>query len=224
MKFCPHCGKDLSAYLAVEAASPSAPARATYEKYNQDSVWRLLTQEGEALMSSPPDPMQLVVPAVDRVKSAFVGRDSVSTVVHIFCDRDIQTKGGILHRAALLEGRVEMNVERLQRMGYAIADGKLVLVNDVPVSNAYMTLTYWGGEKQHHRWHLTEPIKVEPSRNGNPFFMDERMIAFGAIWKNPDAMEAAFLELHSLFCHGIKESGCVAIPLCLEIVPHVSLA
>jgi hypothetical protein len=105
-------------------------------------------------------------------------------------------------------------------MGYAVNEGKLVTVDDVPVSKAYVALEYWGGEKQHRRWHLAALVTLNPSRNGNPFFMDENMVAFGARWKDPTKMEAGLLELCEIMAEGVKQSGVIAKVLAMELHPH----
>ncbi len=220
MKFCPHCGGDLSAYIAVEhgnSAGAAASIHPTGGKYNQDSIWRRLTKEAEALKGSPPDAIQLMANAVDRVRGCFSGNDPVSTIVHLAVDRDIQPQGGVLYRATMLEGRMETSPEQLEQMGYAVDEGKLVTVDDVPVSQAYTAIHYWGGERQHRRWHLTQPVEINPSRNGNPFFMDENMIAFGAKWRDCEKMEEGLLELHGLLCEGVKKDRCIGIPVAVEL-------
>ena len=220
MNFCPHCGGDLSAYMAVERGRvplASTAKRPTGGKYDQDSVWRRLVREAEALKGSPPSGIQIVGKAVDNVRAAFVGDEPVSTIVHLALDRNIQPQGGMLYRATMLEGRMTTSPEQLEQMGYAVEDEKLVTVADVPVSQAYKVIDYWAGAKQHKRWHMTEPVSLNPSRNGNPFFMDENMVAFGAKWHDSSKLEEALLELHSLLSAGVKRAGVVAIPLALEL-------
>lgn len=225
MNFCPHCGGDISTYMAAEQGhSPTGPtgARPTGGKYAQDSIWRRLVQEGAATKGSPPEAMQLVGKATNQVAPAF-GRsnpagDPIATIVHLVMDRNIQPQGGILHRAALLEGKMKTSLEQLGQMGYAVREDKLVTVDDSPVSLAYTVIDYWGGEKQHKRWHLAEPVDINPSRNGDPFFMDENMIAFGAKWLDCGKMDNALLDLHGLLSFGLKNTQSIGVPLALEIV------
>jgi hypothetical protein len=180
-----------------------------------------LVKEAESLKASPPDAVQLVAHAVDQVREAFgeyKAGDAVPTIVHLAMDRNIQPQGGMLYRATMLDGRVNTDPEQLERMGYAVKDGHLVTVQDVPVSQAYTAIEYWGGERQHRRWHMSQPVSVEPSRNGNPFFMDENMIAFGAKWKDSTKIEEGLLELHELLSQGVDRTRCIGIPVAIELV------
>ena len=144
----------------------------------------------------------------------------LSTIVHVVFDRDIVPSGGVLYRATMLDGRTQTNPEQLEAMGYAVKDGAVLTIADVPVGRAYTAVEYWGGGKQHKRWHLAEPAIIEPSRNGNPFFMDESMLAFGATWRDLERVEEALLGLLESFAAGVgKEKGKpIAVPLALELV------
>lgn len=217
MKFCPHCGGDLTPYMAVEQVNSSVAARPTGGKYEQDSIWRQLTQDAEALKGTPPEAMQIVAAAVDKVRPAFEGQPPISTIVHLATDRNIQPQGGVLYRATLLDGKVEYDPDKFKKMGYAVKDGHLVTVDDVPVSQAYSAITYWGGVKQHYRWHMAEPATVNPSRNGNPFFMDDNMIAFGVKWRDIERMEESLLDLCQLLTEGVEKDRCIGIPLALQL-------
>ena len=109
-----------------------------------------------------------------------------------------------------------MSEERLTQLGYAVdGDGHLVTAGDVPVGPLYQILQYWGGEKQHHRWHLKYPIELNPSRNGDPLFMDQNMVAFEAQWKDTQRMDEALLELCNLFA--TLNDKPVAVPLVIEL-------
>jgi len=207
--------------MAAEQGNSAVLRPPNREKYDQDKTWRQLIMDAEALKGSPPTPMELVGKAVDRVRGAFSGTkegDSVGTIVHIATDRNIQPQGGVLHRATLLEGRVQDDISKMERMGYAVQDGKVVVVNDIPVGRGYVAINYWGGEKQYRRWHMSKPVTINPSRNGNPFFMDENMIAFGVSWKDPSKMEEALLELCEILAEGVHKERTIGIPLAMELV------
>ena len=90
-------------------------------------------------------------------------------------------------------------------------------VDDVPVGQAYKIIDYWGGSQQHKRWHMTSPVELNPSRNGDPFFMDENMIAFGVSWKDGTKVQEAFLGLMNLFADGVNGEGIVAHPLEVKV-------
>jgi hypothetical protein len=73
--------------------------------------------------------------------------------------------------------------------------------------------------KQHRRWHLLEPVKINASRNGDPFFMDDNMMAFGALWSDAAKSDEAFISLLEMFSSGVRGSGVIARPLVAEIIP-----
>ena len=217
MKFCPRCGCDLSPYLAAETQQPVAQ-----EKYDQTKVWKQIIAKVRERVGagSPPTLMELVEPAAQVVERLF-NQDpkgtAVETIVHIAFDHDIVPAGGVLYRAVVSDGKMGMPLEQLQHLGYAIENDKVVLVDDVPVSQAYAVLDYWGGEKQHRRWHLSRPLRIDPSRSGNPFFMDGEMIAFGASWFDSSKVRVGLLNLLDLFARGIKGEKAIAHPFALEI-------
>ena len=222
MKYCPHCGGDISPYIQASGMSgtrqPAAASIKTKDtKYDQDEVWRRIQRSVEVIRESPPRPEMLVMAAHEALSARPPGSFE-KTVVHFAFDRPIVPVGGVLHRMTLLNGRAETTPEQLQTMGYALADGKVRVVDGVPVGPSYTVLEYWGGERQYRRWHLLEPIKIEPSRNGNPFFMDDNMIAFGAKWKDLLAFQEGLLELTELFSEGLPGEETIAIPLALEIL------
>ena len=218
MRFCPYCGGDLAPHLAAAGRIPSmaaAPATsATDEKYDQAKVWKRLVMEADATKATPPSTVSLVNTALNRIGTR---QGAFSTIVHLAFDREIVPRGGILYKAAMLEGRTETSVDQLELMGYAVKDGHVVTVNEMPVGAAYGTIQYWGGEKQHKRWHLAEPVTLNPSRNGNPFFMDANMVAFGAKWTDGTHCAEALLSLCELFISGVKGDNLVARPLALEL-------
>ena len=215
MRFCPYCGGDLAPHLAAAGNAVAAPATpATGGKYDQDAIWKGLVTEAASRKATPPAVMSLVTTAMSEIGTP---KESFSTIVHLVFDREIVPRGGVLHKATLLEGRTEMNLPMLEAMGYAVRDGHVVLVDEIPVGKAYEVLSYWGGEKQHKRWHLAEPIALNASRSGNPFFMDMAMVAFGAKWRDQAKLSEALMVLCELFITGVAAAGLVAVPLGLKL-------
>jgi hypothetical protein len=225
VKFCPHCGGDLSAYLAAEGpngASIQTPVvSATPRKYDQTKVWRDLVQRAREIGGEPPDISHLALAAADKIRP-FFKTAPLSTVVHIVFDKNVVPQGGILYQAAQIDGRMKNAGDQLEALGYSMEDGKVKLVDDMPVGPVYGAIDYWGGEKQHRRWHLAAPVTVNPSRNGDLFFMDDNMVAFGAKWKDAERLDQALLELLGVFENGIKGSGPIAQPLVMELVAQPS--
>lgn len=210
MKFCPNCGADLAPYLAV-AGNPTATRT---NSYDQTKTWKALVKKAQARLASPPSAMELVA-AVARPE--FNG-EPISSIVHLVFDRQVVPQGGVLQMAAARNGEMSMSPEQLEAMGYVIEESKVKLVDHVPIGRAYTVLDYWGGERQHKRWHLARPVEIVASRKGDPFFMDDEMVAFGAVWKDGERIEPALLELLQFFTEGVKGAGCVAVPLVLEVV------
>ena len=211
MKFCPGCGINLIPFLEASAVyppsaddepapveqAPPPPVKARAQKYNPEEVWRevlgeaFLAQESKATVDQVLRGSQLA--ALTRVTED--SSKPIQTIVHIAFDRPIVPVGGALYRSAVSNGRVQDNLARLEQHGYLIEDGKVVSKDGVPVSPAWRALLYWGGDRQHKRWHMAESIKVNPSRNGTPLFMDENIVAFSAAWKDFDNVFIAFRVL-----------------------------
>lgn len=225
MKFCPHCGGDLASYMAVGGSGQSkATARApvsVQSKYDQTRTWKRLIERARETAASPPEMEALGMAAADGLRD-HLGGDPVSTIVHLAFDNIVVPQGGMLHRAAILNKHGSHEKDHFAALGYSMKDGKVELVDSVPVGPAYNILDYWGGGKQHRRWHLAEPIEINPSRHGDPFFMDENMIAFGAKWADAERLEEGLLELLGLLQNGVGGEGGVARPVALEIVVRPS--
>jgi hypothetical protein len=224
MKFCPHCGQDISKFLAASAgvplpgpaAQPLAPA-----KYDQVPFWKNLVARTRKLVEEkkPPTLQGLVDPVVASLMRTPLNPDGVETIVHLVFDRPIVPNGGVLMHSMMLDGRSSYGPEQLKNMGYLVIDGKVVVVDGSPVSPAYGVIDYWGGDKQFKRWHLARQVQINPSRNGTPFFMDEEMVAFGAIWRDMLKVQEALLSLLHTFTMGVQGDGAIAQPFALEVVP-----
>ena len=221
MKFCPDCGSDLTAHLAisdrtVHGSEPAVPLYA--EKYDQTSIWTELTNKAALSQATPPQPSSLGMKAGREVTAALSNAkgDPVDTIVHLVFDRQIVPSGGAM-ASVVTGGAKDLNIERMKAMGYAIEDGKVMTSDQMPLGEAYRIIDYWGGAKQFKRWHLNKPVTLEASRNGDPFFMDENMIAFGATWSDAAKAEEAFMGLMDLFSEGVNGGGIVAHPLEVKI-------
>jgi hypothetical protein len=212
MRFCPHCGSDLSPYLAAGAVKPQVVSR-QQEPYDQTRTWKRLMKLASERRDATPDPRHLV----EETMSALPSEAPYNAIVHLVFDRNVVPQGGALYSLALSDGQQPMRPEHLRALGYVVEDDKVWSVDDCPVGQAYQVLDYWGGLKQHRRWHLLEPATLSPARNGDPFFMDENMVAFGARWSDLQMYREALDRLLELFAHGVKDTGCVAMPMVLEV-------
>jgi hypothetical protein len=182
--------------------------------YDQTATWKALVKEAEARAAEPPSPVSLVASvAIPK----FDGKP-ISSIVHLVFDRKVVPEGGVLSMAAQQDGELAMSPEHLEAMGYVFEESKIKVVDHTPIGQAYQVLEYWGGDRQHKRWHLAEAITIDPSRKGDPFFMDDQLVAFGAIWKDGDRIEEGLLELLEFFAKGVRGDGCVAHPLVLKVV------
>jgi hypothetical protein len=218
MKFCPNCGHDLSQYNNQGSASPALPVD---KPYNQTDLWRGLVARAQAVEATPPAPESLVLPVVERVRDWGKGRASVTTIIHLVFDRDIAPRGGALHQITMSEGRVPMDAARLEMMGYDVRGGKVVTIDDIPVGPAYSLVNYWGGDRQHKRWHMVKPCEINPSRNGDPLFMDATMMAIRVSWRDLEKIDAALFELLEMFTKGFGQHlRPIAVPLVLEVTVH----
>lgn len=233
MKYCPHCGNDISMYQAAEvghlpvvtssmtATLVPAAAPASFV-YDQTKIWIDLVAQARVL-TAPPVLMELVDNALERYRKriALGVHQQLETNVHIVFDKPIVPNGGLLYQAMQADGKTSPSPASLTALGYLVVDGKVIEADGFPVSPAYGALNYWGGEKQFKRWHLTGPITINPSRNGNPFFMDEEMMAFGATWRDLEKMKEAMMNLMMAFAQGVTgDAKPIAQPMVLEITPR----
>jgi len=221
MKFCPNCGSDISAHLVasgepVQRTEP--PVELSTAKYDQTSIWKQLTASAAQIEASPPQPAILGMKAAREVDGLLrtVPDRPLETVVHLVFDRSIVPSGGAL--ASVVMGASKgIDIERMRAMGYAVEDGKIATSGETPIGPAFKVIDYWGGSKQFKRWHLKAPVLLEASRNGDPFFMDENMIAFGASWSDAAKAEEAFIGLMDLFAEGVNGQGIIAHPLEIKV-------
>jgi hypothetical protein len=218
MKFCPHCAGDLSGFLAVASGQPSAPTQvAPRGKYDQTKVWRAIVERANATHGEPPDVAALAYGLARSIELMFEAPAALDTVIHIAFDRKIVPEGGALYQAATSGGRLgPTDLGYFKARGYLVEDDKVRVANDVPIGPVYGAIDYWGGAKQHHRWHMATPVKLNASRNGDPFFMDETMVAFGVTWLDGSKLGDAFMDLFETLSAGVKGSGVIARPLVAE--------
>jgi hypothetical protein len=231
VKFCPLCGGDVSAYLAAEGSTivpqgSSNQSVSVQRNYDQTKTWQELIRRSQAISANPPDITQLALAATTGLKP-LLEKGEVSTIVHIVFDKAIVPQGGALYQAALMDSPTQPSgtdnsEDRLRSLGYGVKDGKVEMVDEIPIGPAYGVLEYWGGDRQHRRWHLAAPVELNASRNGDLYFMDENMIAFGAKWSDGERIEEGLLELLGLFESGVGGEAHVAQPIALEIVAQPS--
>ena len=205
--FCPHCGGSLEQQGSAQAPyapyaqrqAPPAPAAVQQGPYNQVAYWKKLVTAG-----STSSPGELVQEAVRQARAwaatAQAAPGGFTSIVHLILDRPATPRGGILLQAVESAGRIgtptEEKRQQLEGLGYLFNDdGTLFSIDEVPVGLAYQALLYWGGDKQHKRWHMSEPIEVNPSRHGDPCFMDDNMIAFRAKWTDLERLQEALDSL-----------------------------
>lgn len=213
-RFCPHCGYDLPR-ASASTAEPTRPRKPDPPvPYDQTAYWRML--HASIPQGAPPDPEELVA-ALDRRRPAGTLSPQPS-VVHVLLDRSATPAGGALLQSVLSDGRLGPAgaLERLEQMGYIQREGRIRQVDGIPVGRAYVALEYWGGARQHQRWHLDGPILLDPSRHGDPFFMDERCLAFGANWRDLDRFNEAMLSLIETLRNGLNGRP-VGNPLVVDI-------
>lgn len=186
-KFCPHCGGALS---ATTNSSSVAAAATLPQPYDQTRHWKRLLAIATTI-GEPPATTALV----ERIRAG--GPDvlvaPVASIVHIVMDRPVTPAGGAILKGVTSDGRLGplSDLNRLHDLGYVIEDDKVKHIDDVPVGAAFVALQAWGGTRQYRRWHLREPICINASRHGDPFFMDDRLIAFGAVWDDLTRLDEA---------------------------------
>ena len=233
-QFCPKCGcqlpPDPEPGAPAAAAPPIAAAKAPAAPpgtYDPVLAWKRILGNIDGLRArgAGVERGELVKRAVASAGMVLSGaHEPVPSIIHLAFDRNIVPSGGVLEQILMSGTRgptplMDTNRERLQLGGYVIGDdGHVKTVDDVPISRAYEALQYWGGERQHRRWHMSEPIRVVNSRRGDPFFMDDNMIAFGATWADGERLEEALTSLLQIFVKPPGDQEMIAVPLALEVV------
>ncbi len=217
-KFCPHCGQELpaSGSPAAPIAKPAAAAPPQVPAaYDQTAYWRALHARVDE-QAPPTEPSELVTRLLDQLPAAV--RAPQPSIIHMIFDQPVTPAGGALLQTVMSEGRLGPagDLERLRQLGYVFEDERVKQVDGVPVGRAYGALDYWGGERQHKRWHLAERIRIDASRHGERFFMDERYLAFGAVWRDLDRFADAMTALIGTFRTGVNGSA-IAEPLVVDV-------
>ena len=217
-KFCPHCGGKLPQELETSpAVRPMAQEKIEepQREYNQLMTWKSMNDQLRRLESSG-EALETRDPVNDLATPPIASSElRVKTIIHILFDKSIVPAGGALIHALSATATVPRK-EALEAAGYLLDGDKVVTVDEHPVGKAYGVLQYWGGDKQHRRWHMAEPITLNPSRHGE-LFMDENMIAFGAVWSDFDRYQDALRELVQLFKGGVRDEGHVALPVVIQV-------
>lgn len=191
-QFCPHCGGKLpSEEIGARFPKPEEPAAP--RSYDGPKYWRGLIERSQLNRHMELDVTRTVKRIVDEADKAPIsdqgnGVMGLNGIVHLILDRDVVPHGGVFLKAMQMLStpngmtagpRLEDGATYLKQHGYVVQDGKVVLVNDVPVGPAYLLLEEWGGKEHYRDWNMTLPIDLQASRSGNPYFFDENMISFG---------------------------------------------
>jgi len=228
-KYCPHCGEQLPGFVGGTFDKPShetfgKPSYVPQEKserlerpthYNQTDHWRNLVEHANVLRQEKA--FDIILP-----KSFLSGK----TVVHMVFDYTVCPAGGLMMDLVRnVSGTQEYRPPRLspvelEAMGYLVdGNGKVRLVDDVPIGPIYDALLYWGGEAQYKRWHLSAPVELNPNKKGDPAFMDDNLVAFVAHWKDKTKMDHALTELSEMLGKGIRGGKKVGAPRLVDVFP-----
>ena len=230
---CPFCAHDISFMKAAFGAATygvytaptttfSVPVEtavklddAVYSRDLQTLLWQRM-QDKAALYSGLPQP-EMIANAVSQRR---VNREDGSVVMHLMFARDIAPVGGLISKAVMSLTATQppqmpdVSQENLLLRGYSVVGGesgpRIQTVDDVPVGPLWNTLQYWGGEKQHRRWHMSRPISANPHRNNCPAFMDGKMCAVQVWFEDNERIFDALQNLCDACETGINSSPVVA--------------
>jgi hypothetical protein len=142
MKFCPHCGGDLSGFLAVAPSNASTPAVTATGKYDQVKTWRVLIEKAQAIQADPPDVVALAMEMgrqLDHLVKTMSSEKGLRTIVHMVFDRKIVPDGGALYMAAMSDGRAgPQDPSYFKSRGYLVEDDRVVVSSQAasPVASA----------------------------------------------------------------------------------------
>lgn len=214
---CPFCAKDISFMGSAFGVASAPPVAMRSEKlddavYNHDLqsfLWERM-RERAALYTG----MTSEMIAANATGTKRPNREDGSVVLHMMFDRSVTPQGNLIYQNVMSSSatqpaqRPAHTLETLQTQGYVVleADGRynIQTVDDVPVGPIWNTLQYWGGERQHHRWHMERPVHASPRRNDCPAFMDDRMCAVQVWFKDDERLHESLVEL-ALECEtGLK--------------------
>ncbi len=220
-KYCPHCGGALPPPMnrPVGGSAGELPAPIPFfrdpqpvDSYDQTEYWREVVSKAQA------------VPEGTTVTNLPEGFTKGATIIHMVFDKSVSPQGGLMKQLIQNVASTQsiqaprLTPAELDAMGYlADAEGKVVLVDDIPVGRIYGILRYWGGEKQHKRWHMASPVIIDPSRKGDPCFIDDNLAAIKVIWKDGERMSEALTVLADQLREGVKDGKGVGAPRLVDV-------
>jgi len=217
-----HGAGGASAAIATTLPSDVPSGGDMYNTGYQDVCWKKMRERAALLAHASGD--EIVARAVETRRP---NRKDGSIVVHMMFDGAIVPTGGVLYMDMKLRTatgtppREPFDEAKMRAYGYVVIpgpDGNPVIktVNDCPVGPIYDILMYWAAgtptNTHYRRWHMTQPIVVNPRRNHCPEFMDENVLAFTAFYED-DANLKESLETLCRYCtDGIATKGGVMPP------------
>ncbi len=175
----------------------------TLEKktYDQDKFWIDLVKSTDSFEDS-------LKKSIDALSDV----EPVDVIVHLITRGPVVPTGGVILRHMLMSVSSHTKQEPLSRnqlisRGYIVDDdGKIVTVNDIPIGRFYKVLEEWS-ESYDHLFFGNDPVKIDPNRKGNPFFMDDNKAAIGVTCPCLADLKLALDALNDLSDHEIVRVG-----------------
>lgn len=186
-------------------AETSTLKKDTPGKYNQDAIWTELVKDTGSTFDEVLD-RALSVLESKEVKECTI---SYPFIVHLLFDKNVTPQGNLIFDQVRLgqlstgQANRKLDADRLKARGYSVLPtGDVQAVNDVPVGPLYNTLMVWGRD-MHDQWGMADPIVVDVNRKGNPFFMDNNMVAFQVKYKTLKGIRTSLMALKAWCEQGI---------------------
>lgn len=162
------------------------------EGYSQDAIWTKLINLRDVNLGK-------------QLNEDMENVDISNIIAHFVFDRNVTPQGNLykdLMGLSPLNKATKLSNDQLLARGYIITqDGKIKTVNDIPVGLIYDCLMKWGGPKDYLAWDMKQPIEIDPSRKGNPLFMDDNLLAIRVKFKDDTdklTITNAFLTLKDM--------------------------
>jgi len=159
------------------------------KKYNQDKFWVDLVRSTMSFNDS-------LASSICELSNS----EPIEAIVHLITREMAVPVGGAIMRHMILSMAGSGSNEPLSRnhllsRGYVLDDdGKIVTVDDIPVGKFYMSIKHWS-KSNDHLFFGEDPVKIDPNRKGNPFFMDDNKAAIGVTCKDLSSLRESIRAL-----------------------------
>jgi hypothetical protein len=136
--------------------------------YNQSAIWSSIQRETVGKFE------EKLIKQADEVAAAA----PCKVIVHLLFDQNVTPEGNLIYQLMQrANNQKPLTAEVLRLKRYVVDDdGNVVTDHDVPISECYRAIQLYSNGFDGDVVTLT---RLDPNRKGDPYFMDNEMVAFG---------------------------------------------